>query len=146
MAAGTREVVDELLARLAAGDPGRVAALYGERVDWRLDWPAEELGGAVPWIRERSTRAGVAEHFRLIAEAHRPEEAGTTVHRVLVDGDDAVVLGTIRNTVRHTGARYVAHVALHLTVEDGLVVRHHVHEDSLSVWRAWSAPAQLLHG
>ncbi|MEV0152576.1 hypothetical protein AB0H57_02390 [Micromonospora sp. NPDC050686] len=33
---------------------------------------------------------------------------------------------------------YRAHFALHLTVTEGLVTRHHVYEDSLSVARAWT--------
>jgi ketosteroid isomerase-like protein len=33
---------------------------------------------------------------------------------------------------------YLARVALHLTVQDALIIRHHVYEDSLAVARAWS--------
>lgn len=60
------------------------------------------------------------------------------IRQVLVDGPDAVVTGTIANTVRRTGKSYRAHFALHLTVANGLVTRHHVYEDSLSVARAWA--------
>ena len=113
--------------------------MYAEDFDWMLDWPAGEYAETVPWIRHRSTRAGVAEHFRLIAEHHVPEESSATVHAVLVDGADAVVLGEFRNTAKPTGRRYVAAFALHLTVADGLITRHHVYEDSLAVARAFSA-------
>ncbi|MYV59999.1 ketosteroid isomerase, partial [Streptomyces sp. SID4931] len=34
---------------------------------------------------------------------------------------------------------YQARFALHLTVEDGLVTRHHVYEDSLAVAQAFEA-------
>lgn len=57
---------------------------------------------------------------------------------MLVDGDDAVVRGEIRQTARPTGRPYHARSALHLTVRDGLVVRHHVHEDSLAVAGAFA--------
>ncbi|MEV7086509.1 nuclear transport factor 2 family protein [Streptomyces sp. NPDC093085] len=138
--AETRAVVGELLRRIGEGDPGRIAALYAERVDWRLDWPEEEHGrAATPWIRHRATRDDVAAHFREVAEGHVPEEARTEVERILVDGDDAVVLGEIRQTARSTGRAYRARFALHLTVADGLVTRHHVYEDSLAVARAFEA-------
>ena len=135
----TRQTVNELLRRVAAGDPEQIAQLYADEVDWRLDWPDGDYSQTVPWIRHRSTRAGVADHFRLIGEHHVPGESSARVDAVLVDGADAVVLGELRNTAKPTGRRYVAAFALHLTVEDGLINRHHVYEDSLAVARAFGA-------
>ncbi|MER7454187.1 nuclear transport factor 2 family protein [Nocardia beijingensis] len=134
----TRAVVEELLRRIASGDPEAVAELYAEDTDWQLDWPEAEHGrAATPWIRHRRTRADAAEHYRSLAEHHVPEEVDTRVERVLVDGADAVVLGEIRQTARRTGRAYRARFALHLTVRDGLIVRHHVYEDSLAVAQAF---------
>ncbi|MGW1777244.1 nuclear transport factor 2 family protein [Streptomyces sp. NPDC002104] len=134
----TRAVVEELLRRIGEGDPGRIAELYAERGDWKLDWPEAEHGrGATPWIRHRSTRADAAAHYRELAEHHVPEHVATEVERILVDGSDAVVLGEIRQTARPTGRAYTARFALHLTVEDGRITRHHVYEDSLAVAQAF---------
>ncbi|MFE9118768.1 nuclear transport factor 2 family protein [Streptomyces sp. NPDC007172] len=137
----TRGVVEELLRRIGEGDPERIAELYAEQGDWKLDWPEAEHGRpATPWIRHRSTRADAAAHYRELAEYHVPEDVATEVEqRILIDGDDAVVLGEIRQTARPTGRAYRVRFALHLTVEDGLVTRHHVYEDSLSVAQAFDA-------
>ncbi|GGT37065.1 nuclear transport factor 2 family protein [Nonomuraea spiralis] len=136
----TRTVVEELLRRIGEGDPERIAELYAEQGDWKLDWPEVEHGRtATPWIRHRSTRADAAAHYREIADHHVPELVATEVERLLVDGSDAVVLGEIRQTARSTGRSYRARFALHLTVEDGLVTRHHVYEDSLAVAQAFEA-------
>ncbi|MGK5643055.1 nuclear transport factor 2 family protein [Streptomyces sp. URMC 126] len=125
---------------MAEGDPERIAELYAEGADWTFDWPVEELGRAeTPWIRERSSRADAAAHYREIAAHHVPEETDTRIERVLVDGTDAVVTGELRLTARPTGRPYRARFALHLTVEGGLVTRHHVYEDSLAVARAFTA-------
>jgi uncharacterized protein len=134
--AGTRATVAEFLRRLGEGDPDRIAALFADVVDWQLDWPVERHA-AVPWIRPRTTRADVADHFRTLDAFHVPEGRGGTVASVLVDGADAVVLGDIRQTVRATGRAYVARFALYVTVVDGLIVRYHVYEDSLAVARAF---------
>ncbi|MFG2579748.1 nuclear transport factor 2 family protein [Streptomyces malaysiensis] len=135
----TRALVEELLRRIGEGDPERIAELYAERSDWKLDWPEAEHGRpATPWIRHRSTREDVAAHFRDLARHHVPEQAATEIERILVDGDDAVVLGEIRQTARATGRAYRARFALHLTLEGGLVTRHHVYEDSLAVAQAFS--------
>lgn len=132
--------VAELLRRIGEGDPESIARLYAEQGDWKLSWPDAEHGrAATPWMRHRSTRADAAAHYRALAEHHVPERAATVVERVLVDGEDAVVLGEIRQTARATGRAYSARFALHLTVENGLVTRHHVYEDSLAVAQAFDA-------
>lgn len=133
--AGTRATVEELLRRMGEGDPGRIAEMFAEQVDWRLDWPAGDHP-AVPWIRPRATRADVADHFREIGAAHIPEKAGASVERVLVEGTDAVVLGDIHQTVKATGEPYTARCALHLAVQNGQVTRYAVYEDSLTVAEA----------
>jgi uncharacterized protein len=135
MNSDTRDVVQELLRRMAQGDPDRTAELFAEPVDWQLAWPAEGHP-AVPWIRARSSRADVAEHFRSLADHHVGELNGTSVDRILVDGAHAVVLGTIVQTVRANGRAYTSPFALHVTVEEGLLTRLHIYEDSLTVARA----------
>ncbi|WP_369251423.1 nuclear transport factor 2 family protein [Streptomyces sp. R41] len=138
----TRAVAEELLRRMGEGDPEWIAELYAERSDWKLSWPQDEHGrAATPWIRHRSTRADAAAHYRALAEHHVPGRAATEIERILVDGDEAVVLGEIRQTAAPTGRAYRARFALHLTIENGLVVRHHVYEDSLAVARAFGSGA-----
>ncbi len=73
-AQSTRAVVEELLRRIGRGDPERIAELYAEGCDRRLDRPQEEHGRArTPWIRHRSTRADAAAHYRERAAHHVPE-------------------------------------------------------------------------
>ncbi|MEV0150763.1 MULTISPECIES: nuclear transport factor 2 family protein [unclassified Nonomuraea] len=138
----TRKIVEELLGRMAKGDHDGAAELFAEEIDWQLDWP-EEGHPAVPWIRRRTGRSDVAGHFRMLAEYHVPELNGTSVTRILVDGPDAVVLGHIRQTVRANGRAYTSAFALHLTVEDGLITRYHIYEDSLAVARALTADTDI---
>jgi ketosteroid isomerase-like protein len=136
----TRSVVEKLLLRIGDGDPGRIAELFADRVDWKLSWPEDEHGrAATPWVRHRRTPADAGDHFREIGEHHVPEQVDTRIERILCDGDDAVVLGEIRQTARSTGRAYRARVAIHLTVEDGLITRYHVYEDSLAVAQAFAA-------
>ncbi|GAA5106383.1 nuclear transport factor 2 family protein [Nocardia iowensis] len=138
----TRTIVEELLRRIGSGDPDAIAALYAPVSDWKLDWPVNEHGRTeTPWIRHRATRADAAAHYREIAEYHLPEQNKTVIERVLVDGPDAVVLGEIRQTARPTGRAYRSRFALHLTVENDLITRHHVYEDSLAVAQAFDTRA-----
>ncbi|MEV5651819.1 nuclear transport factor 2 family protein [Nocardia sp. NPDC052254] len=137
-----RRTVEELLSRIGSGDPDAIAELYAPDCEWKLNWPESEHGRtATPWIRHRPAPADAADHYRTITDHHVPEEVGTVVDQILVDGPNAVVLGEIRQTARPTGIPYRARFALHLTIADGLITRHHVYEDSLAVARAFEATA-----
>ncbi|MFK0112388.1 nuclear transport factor 2 family protein [Streptomyces sp. NPDC091217] len=123
-----------------AGDPGPIAELYAEDLDRRLNRPEDEHDRpATLWITHRTGRADAAAHVRDLAAHHVPGQADTRIERVLVDGAEAVVLGEIRQTAKPTGRPYRARSALHLTVRDGPVVRHHVYEDGLAVARAFAS-------
>jgi ketosteroid isomerase-like protein len=133
----TRDVVEEFLRRSEQGDPDHVAQLYGLTVDWRVSWPVE-THPAVPWIRARSTRADVADHFRTFPQHCVPAEGQVVVNDMLVDGSDAVLFGTSSQRAAATGKRFTMAFALRLTVEDGLIIRHHMYEDSLAVEEAFT--------
>ena len=135
----TRALTERLLQRIGAGDPAQIAELYAEQVDWLVNWPTEEYGRSeTPWIRTRSTREDIADLNHQLGEYHVPGEADTRVDQIMVDGDDAAVFGEIRQTAKPTGRPYRARFVLHVTFEDGLVVRNHVYEDSLAVAQAFA--------
>jgi len=137
----TRAVVGDLLQRIGVGDPATIAQAYAEQVTWTLGWPEDELGGPVPWIRARSTRADVEDHYRTVAELHVPGETTVDVTAVLVDGADAAVVGELGQTLKANQVHYVTKFIIYLSVADGLVTRHHIIEDNLAVKRAYDAAA-----
>ncbi|MDT0549663.1 nuclear transport factor 2 family protein [Streptomyces lonegramiae] len=121
----TRATVQEFLTRMAAGDLERLGALFAERVDWLI---AENPD--VPWIRPRSTRADAVAHFRELAESLAPDPDGNTIDAIVVEGTEAMVTGVLAGTVRATGKPYRSPFAVRVTVEDGLITRYRVYEDS----------------
>lgn len=131
VAEATRAVVQEFLAARMAGDTGRLVALFADEVNWLL---AENP--AVPWIRPRSTAAECAAQFTELMEHTVPDDARASVDTFLVDGTDAVLMGHLSGTVRATGKSFEGPFALHLTVEDGRITRHHLYENSLSIAEA----------
>ncbi|MEV4922085.1 nuclear transport factor 2 family protein [Streptomyces roseoverticillatus] len=125
----TRSAVRLFLTRFGEGDPERIADLFAENVDWMIVGdPA-----VVPWVRARSTRADVAAHFRELGENVAQADGSPAVDGVLADGRDAVVTGVLNATIRGTGLPFRTPFALRLTVEDGLLTRFHLYEDSLAV-------------
>ncbi|QLE72436.1 DUF4440 domain-containing protein [Streptomyces rectiverticillatus] len=128
----TRSAVQAFFTRFGEGDPERTAELFAATVDWMITGdPA-----VVPWVRPRSTRADVAAHFRELAENVAQADGSPVIDAILADGRDAVVTGALNATIRTTGKPFRTPFALHLTVEDGLLTRFHLYEDSLAVARA----------
>ncbi|GGR22967.1 nuclear transport factor 2 family protein [Streptomyces netropsis] len=124
----TRATAQEFLTRTAAGSPDHIAALFAEKVDWLVaDNPT------APWIRPRSTREDVADHFRDLAACVTPAPTGHTIDPLVVDGTEAILTGCLAGTVRATGKSFRSPFAARLTVENGLITRYHVYEDSLAV-------------
>ncbi|MEU5955177.1 nuclear transport factor 2 family protein [Streptomyces sp. NPDC047525] len=124
----TRTAVQAFLNHRLTGDTEALTALFADEVDWLL---AENPG--VPWIRPRTTAAECAAQADELAAHTIPEKAGATVDTILVDGTDAVILGSLWGTVRDTGKPFEGPFALRLTVEDGRVTRHHLYENSRSI-------------
>ncbi|MEE1798763.1 nuclear transport factor 2 family protein [Streptomyces sp. JV176] len=124
----TRSTARLLLQRIAEGDPARIAELFAEKVDWVI-----ADNSAVPWIRPRTTRADVADHFRELAEGQYPDPDGSSVDVLVADGAEAALSGRLAGTVRGTGRSFRSPFAMRLTVEDGLITRYRVYEDSLAI-------------
>lgn len=130
-AVATRAVVQDFLTARLAGDTARLVALFADEVDWVLaDNPA------AAWIRPRSSPDECAAQFTELMKYTVPEDARATVDTFLVDGTDAVLMGYLSGTVRATGKSFQGPFALHLTVEDGRIIRHRLFENSLSVAEA----------
>jgi uncharacterized protein len=129
----TRATLAELLNRLSRFEPEPVAELFAETVDW--DVPGDER---VPWTGRRSSRDEVAGYFETLWSVCDTAQANNAVSQLLVDGADAVVLGVFTQTIRASGRRFSTPVALHVTVEDGLITHLRLYEDSYTVARAYA--------
>ncbi|MGW1990382.1 nuclear transport factor 2 family protein [Embleya sp. NPDC001921] len=126
----TRAVVEEYFRRAAAGDFERMPELVAEEVDWDV-YGAEE----VPWIGRRTTRAEVADFFDILPRHLKAEEFA--IHQILVEGEDAVALGYMRQVVVTTGNLFVSPFAFRFTVRNGLITRFVTYEDSLNLARSF---------
>jgi ketosteroid isomerase-like protein len=123
--ANVRETVEAFLRLLGEGDADRVADVFAEEIDWFV--PGEE---SLPWTGHRSRRQQVPEYFKVMWPVFVAGESEAEIHKILVDGSDAVVLGRFAHTVKANSRRFDTPVAFHLTVENGQIVRLHLYEDT----------------
>ena len=129
----TRRTVEQLLAQLGAGEPQRIADCFvPEAVDWY--GPGAE---SPPWTGRRSTRAEIVDYFRQFSGVFIAGPDDITIQQLLIDGDDAILLGAISRTIALSHRTFTTPMAMHLTVQDGLIARLHLYEDTLIVARAF---------
>ncbi len=103
--------------------------LIGEPADFR------SYGSPlVPWLGRGTKHDEVRRFFESLFAGTVTQSAD--LNAVIVEGDEAVVAGELRVTVTATGRDYRSPFVLRLTVHDGLIVRHHVHEDSYALHEA----------
>ena len=120
-----RAVVGEFLETLGKGDADLIGEAFADEIDWYV--PGDPAQG---WTGQRTRRDEVPAYFRTMWPVFVPGESETEIKRVLVDGPDAVVLAQFTHTVQATGRRFSTPVAIHLTVENGKLVRLHLYEDT----------------
>jgi ketosteroid isomerase-like protein len=123
-----RSVVGEFLRRL--GEWG--ADAIGEPVAEEIDWLVPGAPG-VAWEGPRTRREEDSAYCRTTWSHIHTERSASAVDQIVVEGDDAVVLGTFSHEADGTGHRWTTPVALHVRVERGLITRVHVYEDTYAV-------------
>jgi uncharacterized protein len=120
----TAEVVNAFLQRLGAQEFEGIGELFAEEVDWYV--PGEKY---LPWAGHRTLRAEVPQFFNHLESECEPG-GEVTLEKVIIDGDDAVVLGTFHRTFVKTGRSFDNPEAMHLLVSGGKIVRMHLYEDT----------------
>ncbi|KUF18395.1 MULTISPECIES: nuclear transport factor 2 family protein [Streptomyces] len=128
-AEATRQVIDAYLNRLEERDLDGAVRLFSESVEWVAPGSPD-----VPWSGNRSGQSGVMAFFTELHEYLQPEEF--TVTHIVVDGEQGVILGHLRDTVKANGKPLTTPFAAHLTVVGGQVTRYHLFEDTYALHRA----------
>ena len=128
----TERVVASFMDRLGHRDAEGIGELFADEIDWYV--PGSD---ALPWTGSRSRREDVADYFRTLWPAFVPGQSMATVDRLVIDGDDAVVISRFSHVVAKNGRRLNTPAALHLTIANGQIVRMHLYEDTLAVHEAF---------
>jgi uncharacterized protein len=123
----TRDTVEELFARIAAGDLDGAGGLFADEVDWDIPGATE----IVPWIGRRRTGAEAAAFYATLDD--HLERDVFEVERLFVDGDEAVAVGHLRSIVRAGGGLIETPFAIRITVTGGKITRYLILEDSYRV-------------
>ena len=127
----TRTVVKQYLDRIqSSAKLEAIAALFSEDVDWNIPGDVD----LVSWIGRRKGRNGIADFIRDLREQDEPIRF--EIHSIVVEGEKAVTLGEFASRVKKTGKVIESEFAIEFTVQDGLIARYRLFEDSFAVAQA----------
>ncbi|MEU1408702.1 nuclear transport factor 2 family protein [Streptomyces sp. NPDC005728] len=128
----TQAVLDSFFEKFGAGDLPGLLELFAEKVDFRVPGSPN-----VPWTGTRAAKAEISEFFQIFPKVLTGPESFALKARI-VDGPDAVVIAESVWGVLSTGKKFTNGYALHLTVEDGSIIRYHMYEDSYAIAEAFA--------
>ncbi len=101
--------------------------LFSEKVDWYI--PGDET--KAPWLGTRRSRHEVGDFYELLWKSTQP--VSISVDKILMDDDTAIISGEFSTKMLQTNKVVTSLFFIQLTVEDNLITRYRLLEDSLAV-------------
>ena len=124
----TREVVQKFIQALAGRSLENLIPLFAEDVDWFIPGNQE----LAPWLGKRNTREGVQEFFKLLWKNTEP--VSVQVDHILSEGNFAIIVGEFSTRMLQTGKIVSSIFSIHITIENSLIAKYRLQEDSYAVF------------
>lgn len=126
-----RDTIEEFFRRTGlAASVEEIAALVSDDVDWFVagDLPV------VPWIGRKVGKSGAAQFYAQIRTEIVSERF--ELKDILSQGNRVVAIGELASRVRKTGKLIESEFVFDFVVENGLIIRFRMFEDSFAVAQA----------
>lgn len=123
----TRNIVKLFLNFLGERNLEKLSELFSENIDWYIPGDIERAG----WLGRSKNRQEVKDFYNLLWENTSPLSA--TVDHILCEGNTAIVTGEFTTKMLRTGKTVTSLFCIQITVENNLIVRYRLLEDSFAV-------------
>jgi len=123
-------ITQQFLHALATRDLDLITGLFAENVDWYI--PGDQH--VAPWLGKRNTKAEIRAFYELLWSQTEPISAN--IDHIFTDNNRVVIAGDFATKMLKTGIVCESLFFIHFTVEDGLITRYRLLEDSLAVVQA----------
>lgn len=124
-------VAEAFFHRIAtAKEVSAIAELVSDDVDWLVPGNTQR----VPWVGRKHGRAGVAEFYAQIRAELVPEHF--EIKEILVKATRLVAIGSLASRVKKTQKLIETEFVLDMLIEEGLITRFRMFEDSYAVAEA----------
>lgn len=129
----TQEIINSYLTALSERNLPAIVALFAEKVDWYI--PGNQT--LAPWLGKRENREEVKAFYTLLWENTVP--VGANIDHIFTDGNQVMITGDFTTLMLQTNRTVESLFSIYFTVENNLIVRYRLLEDSYAVAKALTA-------
>jgi ketosteroid isomerase-like protein len=126
----TQTIVEKFLQFLGSRELENLVQLFADNVDWNI--PGDT--SAATWLGERSSKTEVTDFFRTLWLA--TESLSAEIHKIFIQQSDVVITGSFVTRMLQTKKVVESIFFIHFTVQDNLIVKYTLLEDSYAVSRS----------
>lgn len=123
----TQTIVDKFIQFLTQRDLINLVAMFSDNVDWYI--PGDQR--RAPWLGVRTSRREVKEFYEMLWKNTEPVAA--RIENILIHKNIAIIAGEFSTKMLATGKTVSSLFFIHITVENHLIVRYRLLEDSYAV-------------
>lgn len=127
----TKQTVDKFFEYVGAKNPEKIASMVSENVDWYI-FESKYM----PWTGHRSKRAEISELFKTLFGYFIDGSEKLEAQSFLLQGNEVAVFGNVERTVKKTGKHFKMPLAMHITVENNLITKFSLYEETLIIEKA----------
>lgn len=125
-------IIQKFLKYLTGRELDELSALFSEDIDWYI--PGDET--KAPWLGKRNSRQEIVDFYKLLWK--NTEAVSAEVSNIYIDDTSAIIAGEFSTRMLQTGKVVDSLFFIHLTVENDLIVKYRLLEDSYAVSKALS--------
>jgi ketosteroid isomerase-like protein len=127
----TKETVDKFFGYVGAKNPEKIASMVSENVDWYI-FESKYM----PWTGHRSKREEISELFKTLFSYFIDGSEKLEAQSFILQGKEVAVFGFVERTVKKNGKHFKMPLAIHLTVENNLISKFSLYEETLIIEKA----------
>lgn len=123
----TQNIVEDFFKHLSQRNLKELTNLFSDKVDWLI--PGDK--SKAPWLGARHSKKEVSDFYELLWKNTEP--LSVKVEKILMDEDTALITGEFSTRMLQTHKILDSLFFIHITIENNLIVRYRLLEDTLAV-------------
>jgi len=127
------QIIQRFFKHLSERNLTELLELFSNDIDWYI--PGDET--KAPWLGKRNCKREVSDFYELLWKNTEP--VSVNLDHVFIDNDKAVITGDFATRMLQTGKIVESLFFIQLTVQDNLIVKYRLLEDSLAVAKSLTA-------
>ena len=126
----TQNIIQAFFKHLSERNLKELTDLFSDKIDWYI--PGDEAKAS--WLGRRSNKQEVSDFYELLWKNTEP--ISVEIEHVFIDQNKAVIAGAFSTKMLQTGRIVDSLFFIQITIEDNLIVKYRLLEDSLAVSKA----------